>query len=75
MAIVHPDYTFLANRVSVRALHKRTPSDIKEVANNLYHFKDRVGREAGLLDKQTYTVMIENADAINAKVMNSVFYK
>lgn len=38
MAIVHPDYTLLANRVSVDALHKRTSSDIREVANRLYQF-------------------------------------
>ena len=32
MAIIHPDYTMLANRVSVDALHKRTHNDIRKVA-------------------------------------------
>lgn len=68
MAIVHPDYTILANRVSVRALHKRTPADIREIANNLRNFVDSCGRPAALLCEQTYNVMIENADAINAKL-------
>jgi len=36
MAIVHPDYTILANRISVRALHKRTSDDIRVVAESLY---------------------------------------
>jgi ribonucleoside-diphosphate reductase subunit M1 len=36
MAIIHPDYTMLANRVSVDALHKRTSSDIREVATTLF---------------------------------------
>lgn len=66
MAIVHPDYTYLANRVSVRALHKRTHTDIRDVANELRNFKDSCGRSASLLDELTYQVMIDNADAINA---------
>lgn len=68
MAIVHPDYTMLANRVSVRALHKRTPTNIRDVANNLYNFVDSCGRPAGLLDSETYNIMIDNADVINAKL-------
>lgn len=41
MAIVHPDYTMLANRLSVADLHKRTESDIRKVADLLYNFKDK----------------------------------
>jgi hypothetical protein len=54
MAIVHPDYTLLANRVSVDALHKRTSSDIREVATKLYEFKDKAGRPAPLLCERTF---------------------
>jgi ribonucleoside-diphosphate reductase subunit M1 len=68
MAIVHPDYTLLANRVSVDALHKRTSSDIREVANKLYSFKDKAGRPAPLLCERTYNNIMKNADAINAKI-------
>jgi ribonucleoside-diphosphate reductase subunit M1 len=68
MAIVHPDYTLLANRVSVDALHKRTSSDIREVANRLYSFKDKAGRPAPLLCERTYNNIMQNADKINAKI-------
>jgi ribonucleoside-diphosphate reductase subunit M1 len=68
MAIVHPDYTILANRVTVKALHKRTPEDIREVAETLYRFVDSCDRPAPLLDTITYETIVKNADAINAKL-------
>ena len=68
MAIVHPDYTLLANRVSVDALHKRTSSDIREVATKLYEFKDKAGRPAPLLCERTFNNIMQNADKINAKI-------
>ena len=68
MAIVHPDYTMLANRITVSALHDRTFSDIKDVAESLYNYTDVAGRPAGLLSEEVYNVFIENADKINAKI-------
>jgi ribonucleoside-diphosphate reductase subunit M1 len=68
LAILHPDYTSLANRVSVDALHKRTSSDIREVATLLYSFKDKADRPAPLLCERTYKNIMENADQINARI-------
>jgi len=68
MAIVHPDYTMLANRISVSSLHKTTADDIAEVAETLFRFTDSCGRPAPLLDEITYSVMIKNKDAINKKI-------
>ncbi len=68
MAIVHPDYTMLANKISVTELHKRTHSDIRLVAEKLYRFVDSCDRPAPLLDKRVYEIMIKNADAINARL-------
>ena len=36
MAIVHPEYTKLANAISVKNLHKRTHDCILKVADQLY---------------------------------------
>lgn len=68
MAIVHPDYTMLANRISVSALHKRTPEDISKVAEELYYFVDAAGRKANLLDDTTFKIIMENAAAINKRI-------
>ena len=58
MAIVHPDYTMLANRVAVTALHDRTFDDIAKVADLLFNYEDKVGRPAPLLADDVYEVMI-----------------
>lgn len=71
MAIVHPDYTMLANRITVHALHKRTHACMKDVANQLYHFKDKQGRDAPLLSKKVYEIMINNYERINSEIQYS----
>ena len=68
MAIVHPDYTMLANKISVTELHKRTFSDIRQVAEKLYRFVDSCDRPAPLLSKEVYDIIIANADQINARL-------
>lgn len=68
MAIVHPDYTMLANRISVSSLHRTTPDDMAEVAEILHKFVDSCGRPAPLLDDKTYNVIIQNKEKINAKL-------
>ena len=68
MAIVHPDYTMLANRVAVTALHDRTPADIAEVANTLFNYEDKVGRPAPLLADDVYEVIMKHADRINERL-------
>lgn len=68
MAIVHPDYTNLANKISVKALHKTTFDDIRLVAEKLYRFVDSCNRPAPLLDPKTYEIIVANADQINARI-------
>lgn len=65
MAIVHPDYTKLANRVTVQALHDRTHTCILETANKLNDFTDKAGRPAPLLSEETYKVIKDNYERIN----------
>ena len=68
MAIVHPDYTMLANRIAVTALHDRTFDDIKKVADMLFNLEDKVGRPAPLLADDVYECITKHADKINAKL-------
>lgn len=68
MAIVHPDYTMLANKISVTSLHKTTFDDMAKVAEKLHKFVDSCGRPAPLLDDKTYQIIVDNADKINAKI-------
>lgn len=41
MAIVHPDYTKLANKITVQALHNCTESCMLGVANQLRNYRDK----------------------------------
>lgn len=68
MAIVHPDYTMLANRVSVQGLHKKTHDDIAECAKKLYAMTDKVGRPAPLLSDKVYQLILDNREKINAHI-------
>jgi len=68
MAIIHPDYTMLANRVSVSSLHKTTFDDIAQVADKLFNFVDSCGRPAPLLCKKTFEVMTKYSKEINAVI-------
>jgi len=68
MAIVHPDYTMLANRISVSSLHRTTDDCIGDVAETLHKFIDSCGRKAALLDDKTYEIIVKNKAAINARI-------
>jgi ribonucleoside-diphosphate reductase subunit M1 len=58
----------LANKISVTELHKKTPSDIRLVAEKLYNFIDSCERPAPLLDKKVYDIIMQNADEINKRL-------
>ncbi len=68
MVIVHPDYTMLANKISVKALHKTTFDDIGQVADKLFYFVDSCGRPASLLDPKTFKIIKDNVDLINSRI-------
>ena len=65
MAIVHPDFSILANRIVVQNLHDSTMEDITEVAKLLMSVKDKAGRPAQLLSDDTFKVIMEHGDKIN----------
>ena len=69
MAIVHPDYTMLANRISVSALHDRTFDDFGKVADTLFNYKDIVGRKASLLSDEVYNVIDKILFSISLSLM------
>lgn len=65
-AIVHPDYSVLAARVAMTALHKVTKDKLIDYANQLYHYKDENGRDCKLLSDETYKVFLDYQDALQA---------
>jgi hypothetical protein len=61
MNILHPDYSKLAARIAVSNLHKMTSESFAEVVKQLFEFKDKVGRDAPLVSKEVYKVVMDNA--------------
>ena len=59
----------MAARVSIDNLRKETKPSIKDVAEQLYHCKDKCGRDAPLLSEKVYQIMSENFEKID-KVLN-----
>jgi ribonucleoside-diphosphate reductase alpha subunit len=68
MNIIHPDYSTLAARIAVSALHKETKESMKETADSLYYCTDKCGRPAPLLSEETFKLITENADKIQARL-------
>jgi ribonucleotide reductase alpha subunit len=66
---VHPHYSILAARIAVDNLRKDTKTSLKDVADQLYNCKDRVGRNAPLLADDVYQIICENSEEID-KVIN-----
>jgi ribonucleoside-diphosphate reductase alpha subunit len=54
--VSHPDFSILAARIYARMMHRNTPSDLLEYANNIHSFKDIGERECRLLSEETYEV-------------------
>ena len=68
MNIIHPDYSKLAARVAVSNLHKMTKTSFREVATDLYNYKDKVGRPAPLIAEDVMQIINENAEAYEAAI-------
>jgi prophage DNA circulation protein len=64
MNVVHPDYSKLAARVAVSNLHKMTKTSFREVVEDLYTYKDIVGRPAPMIAEDVYLVVQEHWEAI-----------
>lgn len=68
LTIVHPDYSKLANIISVSNLHAVTKTCMKDVADLLYNYKDKCDRKANLLSDKVYKIISENYEEINKRL-------
>ena len=60
-AVDHPDYTTLASRIAVSALHKET-STFKNTVIKLYNNKDpKTGEKAPLVSEELYYIVMSNS--------------
>eukprot|EP01064_Diplonema_japonicum_P015411 TRINITY_DN2313_c3_g1_i1.p1 TRINITY_DN2313_c3_g1~~TRINITY_DN2313_c3_g1_i1.p1 ORF type:complete len:793 (+),score=241.51 TRINITY_DN2313_c3_g1_i1:76-2454(+) len=63
----HPDYSLLAGRIAVSALHKGTKFSFIETFKDLYGFVNpKNGEKAALISQEAYDVAMKHADTIEA---------
>lgn len=65
---MHPHYSILAARLSIDNLRKETKTSMKDVAEQLYNCKDKVGRAAPLLASDVFQIICENYQKIDEAI-------
>ncbi|GAA5982545.1 hypothetical protein JCM10908_006694 [Rhodotorula pacifica] len=70
MTTRHPDYAILAARIAISNLHKETKKTFSHVINDLYtYINPKNGRPSSMISKETYDVIVANADELNSAVI------
>ncbi|KAK2465404.1 hypothetical protein APHAL10511_002758 [Amanita phalloides] len=68
----HPDYAVLAARIAISNLHKETKKNFSQVIKDLYDYVNpKNGRPASMISKETYDVVMENAQVLNSAIVYS----
>ena len=65
LASTHPDYNSLAGRIVVSNHQKNTLSSFSEIMNQLYHFKDKHGRQSSLISEKLYNFTMNFKDELD----------
>ena len=69
MMTTHPDYGRLAARIAVNDLHKQTHESFSETVRILHDYVDDVtGKAAPLIDEETFRIVQEHKDTLDAAV-------
>ena len=65
----HPDYSLLAGRLAVSALHKSTPTTFSDAAEVLFNYVNpQNGKESPLITKELYDIVKENKQEIDKAI-------
>jgi len=65
LASTHPDYNSLAGRIVVSNHQKNTSSSFSEVVQQLYHFKDKHGKQSSLVSEQLYNFVTKHNEELD----------
>ncbi|KAJ3095376.1 Ribonucleoside-diphosphate reductase large subunit, partial [Physocladia obscura] len=70
MTTTHPDYATLAARIAVSNLHKETIKQFSTVMSDLYQHKHpKTGLHQPMISKETYDIVMDNAETLNAAII------
>jgi len=71
LATRHPDYGYLASRISISNLHRNTKKSFSETITDLYEYMDpKTGTSAKLIADDVYEIIQKNADVLDSSVIH-----
>jgi ribonucleoside-diphosphate reductase alpha chain len=72
LATKHPDYSTLAARLAITALHKETKKSFSETINDLYNYVNpRTGQKANIVSKTFNELVQKHADELDSAIVHS----
>jgi len=67
----HPDYSLLASRIEITALHKSTEKFFSKTIEKLYSYiNDKNGKHSPLISDELYEVVKKNTKVLNSAIIN-----
>ncbi len=67
----HPDYGYLASRISISNLHRNTKKSFSETITDLYNYIDpKTNTSAKLIADDVYDIIQKNADVLDSSVIH-----
>lgn len=71
LTAIHPDYSTLASRIAVSALHKGTEKSFTKTIKALYEYHDeKTNKSASLIADDTYEFIMKNKQALESAIIH-----
>lgn len=68
----HPDYSTLAARLAITALHKETKKSFSETVSDLYKYIDpKTKKHSPIVSEQFYKLVLKHADELDSAIVHS----
>lgn len=68
----HPDYSILAARIAITALHKETKKSFSETVEDLYKYVNpKTGKKSPIVSESFYKIVKTHADELDSAIVHS----
>ena len=72
LTVKHPDYSTLAARIAITALHKETNKSFSQTVKDLYNYVDpNTRKHSPVVSESFYKLVAKNADEIDSAIVHS----
>jgi ribonucleoside-diphosphate reductase alpha chain len=72
LATKHPDYSILASRLAITALHKDTKKSFSETVKDLYKYiNPKTNEKSPIVSKSFYEIVKKNADKLDSAIIHT----